>query len=61
MGGRKLKKKILELLNDNQLETSLEKICRLPPRQAVNPLLSFFYHPDERVKWRAVTALGAVV
>lgn len=61
MGGRKLKKKILELLNDNQLETSLEKICRLPPRQAVNPLFSFFYHSDELVKWRAVTAMGAVV
>ncbi|MGB6009653.1 MAG: DVU0298 family protein [Desulfobacterales bacterium] len=61
MGGRKLKKKILELLNDNQLETSLEKICRLPPRQAVNPLFSFLYHSDELIKWRAVTAMGAVV
>ena len=61
MGGRKLKKKILELLNDNPLETSLEKICRLPPRQAVNPLFSFFYHSDELIKWRAVTAMGAVV
>ena len=61
MGGRKLKKNILELLRDNKLEISLEKICRLPPRQAVNPLLSFFYHSDERIKWRAVTALGVVV
>jgi hypothetical protein len=61
MGGRKLKKKILELLNDNPFETSLDKICRFPPRQAVNPLFSFFYHSDERVKWRAVTAMGTVV
>ena len=61
MGGRKLKKKILELLNDNPFETSLDKICRFPPRQAVNPLFSFFYHSDERVKWRSVTAMGAVV
>ena len=61
MGGRKLKKKIFELLNNNQLETSLEKVCRLPPRRAVNPLFSLFYHPDEIVKWRAVTAMGAVV
>ena len=61
MGGRKLKKKILELLNDNPFEASLDKICRFPPRQAVNPLFSFFYHPDERVKWRSVTAMGAVV
>jgi len=61
MGGRKLKKKILGLLKDNALEKSLEKICGLPPRQAVNPLFSLFYHPDERVKWGAVTAMGAVV
>jgi len=61
MGGRKLKKKILGLLNDNPLETSLEKICQFPPRQAVNPLFSFFYHSEELVKWRAVTAMGAVV
>ena len=61
MGLRELKKKILGLLNDNQLEASLEKICRLPPRQAVNPLFSFFYNSDELIKWRAVTAMGAVV
>jgi len=61
MGGRKLKKKILGLLNENPLETSLEKICQFPPRQAVNPLFSFFYHSEELVKWRAVTAMGAVV
>jgi hypothetical protein len=61
MGFRELKKKILGLLNDNPFEASLEEICRLPPRQAVNPLFFFFYHSDELIKWRAVTAMGAVV
>ena len=61
MGARKLKKKILELLNDDQWEASLDKICQFPPRQAVNPLFSFFYHSEELVKWRAVTAMGVVV
>lgn len=61
MGARKLKKKIFGLLNDDPLEASLEKICRFPPRKAVNPLFSFFCHPDEQVRWRAVTAMGAVV
>jgi hypothetical protein len=27
----------------------------------INPLLSFLYHGDQRIKWGAVTALGAVV
>lgn len=33
----------------------------LPGRRAVNPLLSFLYHVDEVLKWRAVTAVGIVV
>jgi hypothetical protein len=61
MGGRQLKKEILELLSHKELEKSLEKIRQLPARQAVNPLFSFFYNRDELVKWRAVAAMGAVV
>jgi hypothetical protein len=61
MKGRKLKKKILELLGSNDLEKSLDEICQLPARQAVNPLFSFFYSTNELIKWRAITAMGAVV
>jgi hypothetical protein len=61
MAWRQLKKEILELLSDKDFEKSLEKICQLPARQAVNPLFSFFYNSDELVKWRAVAAMGAVV
>lgn len=61
MGGRQLKKEILALLNNDELEKSLETICLMPARQAVNPLFSFLYHKDELIKWRAVTAMGAVV
>ena len=61
MGGRQLKKEILELLSHKDFEKSLEKIRQLPARQAVNPLFSFFYNSDELVKWRAVAAMGAVV
>ena len=60
-GGRQLKKKILALLNDDEFEKSLETVCLIPARQAVNPLFSFLYHKDEWVKWRAITAMGAVV
>lgn len=61
MTNRKLKKKILELLGSNDLEKSLDEICQLPARQAVNPLFSFFYSTNELIKWRAITAMGAVV
>ena len=61
MGNRQLKKKILALLKNEAFEKNLEEICRMPARRAVNPLFSFFYNPDELIKWRAVTAMGAVV
>ncbi|RZB31250.1 MAG: hypothetical protein SRB2_04775 [Desulfobacteraceae bacterium Eth-SRB2] len=61
MKGRKLKKKILELLGRDDLEKSLDEICQYPARKAVNPLFSFFYSTNELIKWRAITAMGAVV
>lgn len=61
MNWRKLKKKILELLSGRDFEKNLEEICRIPARQAVNPLISFFYNGDELVKWRAIAAMGRVV
>ncbi|MBW2679486.1 MAG: HEAT repeat domain-containing protein [Deltaproteobacteria bacterium] len=61
MGNRQLKKKILELLDRDDLEKSLDEICQYPARKAVNPLFSFFYSTNELIKWRAITAMGAVV
>jgi len=61
IGSRKLKKKILGLLGDKDFEKSLEKVCHLPARQAVNPLFSLFYDASELIRWRAVAAMGAVV
>jgi hypothetical protein len=61
MGNRQLKKKILELLDSDDLEKSLDEICQYPARKAVNPLFSFFYNTNELIKWRAITAMGAVV
>ena len=61
MGWRQLKKKVLKLLRCKNFEKGLKEICQLPARQVVNPLFSFFYSSDEIIKWRAVTAMGAVV
>jgi hypothetical protein len=61
MGGRQLKKIILQLLQGGDFAKGLEEIRRISPRQAVNPLFSFLCSLDEQVKWRAVTAMGKVV
>jgi hypothetical protein len=61
LGGRQLKKKILQHLRTEPFDRALDKICRLPLKQTVSPLFSFLCSPDEPIKWRAVTALGRVV
>jgi HEAT repeat protein len=59
--GRSLKKKLFELLNQGDLEKALVEISSLPPRQVINPLLSFIQGGNEKVKWGAVKAAGLVV
>ena len=61
LGGRQLKKKILQHLQTDPLDKELDEICRLPLKQTVSPLFSFLCSTDEAIKWRAVTALGNVV
>ena len=61
LGGRKLKKRVAEFLQIEDFEKGLCEISRLPPRQAVNPLFSSLCSIDERVKWRAITAMGKVI
>jgi len=61
LGGRRLKKKVAELLQTEDFTKGLVEISRLPARQVVNPLFSFLCSIDEWVKWRAVTAMGKVI
>lgn len=61
MGGRQLKKEVFELLSDKDFEKGIFEISGFSARAVVNPLFSFFYNSDELIKWRAVTAMGAVV
>ncbi|MBW1956246.1 MAG: HEAT repeat domain-containing protein [Deltaproteobacteria bacterium] len=56
-----LKARIARLLEKEPFETGLSRILALPPRRAVNPLFSFLYSIREPQRWRAVTAMGAVV
>jgi hypothetical protein len=59
--GRQLKEKIRKLLLQQDIESGLAEIGRMPARKAINPLFSFLCSMDEVLKWRAVTAMGAVV
>ncbi|MCB2145694.1 MAG: HEAT repeat domain-containing protein [Deltaproteobacteria bacterium] len=61
MGNRELKARIGQLLRQDDFQNALETIRSIPGRQAVNPLFSLFYSGDEAIRWRAVTAMGAVV
>lgn len=61
MTHRKLKKDVFNLLNTAHWPEGLERLRRLPPRQAVNPLFGLLYHGEPLIRWRAVTAMGAVV
>jgi len=58
---RNLKPKVLGYLQSDDLDEALNELCRLPARQVINPLFSFLLSTDEQTKWRAVTAMGAVV
>jgi hypothetical protein len=59
--GRQLKKKLRQHLQNEPFVKELDEICHLPLKQTISPLFSFLCSTDERVKWRAVTALGKVV
>lgn len=61
MGGRGLKQTVRNLLNADSFDTSLDEFCMLPARQVINPLFAFLVHSDEKLRWRAITAVGAVV
>jgi len=59
--GRQLKKKLRQHLQNDPFAKELDEICGLPLKQTISPLFSFLCSTNERIKWRAVTALGKVV
>jgi hypothetical protein len=58
---RKLKRKILHLLGQENFTKALEQIEGFPLKSSLGPLFSFFYDKDEQIRWRAITAMGAIV
>jgi hypothetical protein len=59
--GRQLKQKLRQHLQNEPFAKELDEICRLPLKQTISPLFSFLCSTNERIKWRAVSALGKVV
>jgi hypothetical protein len=59
--GRDLKRKVLALLQKDNFEQSFDELCQLPARQVINPLFSFLLSTNEEIRWRTITAMGAVV
>ena len=57
---RELKKKLLTFLQSDDFAENLDHLKKLPPRQAINPLFSFFHNRDPLVRWRSVTAMGLI-
>jgi HEAT repeat protein len=58
---RDLKKNLLTLLQSEDFSKRHGEFCLLPGRKAINPIFSFLLHPDETIRWRAVTAMGWIV
>jgi HEAT repeat protein len=59
--GPALKRRVFDLLATKNFNQALEALCALPARQAINPLFSFFCSADQDIRWKAITATGAVV
>lgn len=60
-GGRKLRKKLIEILSAENWPNALSELTNLPRGQIVSPLLGLLLHNDEKIRWRSVIALGEIV
>jgi hypothetical protein len=51
---------IITCLSAKPLEAVLAEVLQWPPRRVISPLISCLFHGDEKVRWHAVSALGAI-
>ncbi len=61
MAHRQLKQLVAESLRSPDWPRALKHLVVMPARRVVNPLFGLLYHAEPLVRWRAVTAMGAVV
>ncbi|AGF76972.1 hypothetical protein UWK_00387 [Desulfocapsa sulfexigens DSM 10523] len=58
---RKIKKEVLALLADNDLNHAREELAKFDEQGLVNPLFSGLYRPEEMLRWHTVTIFGEVL
>ena len=61
MGRLQLKREVVRLLNHPELIVVLRNLQEIPAKELLNPLFSCLCHPDETVRWHAVSAFGYAV
>jgi hypothetical protein len=60
MSIRGMKKQVFELLGQENIAENLPEVTALPARRVINPLFGLLYNGNDRVRWHAITAMGAV-
>ena len=58
---RKIKKEVLAVLADGDLEKSRRKLSKYEEHGLINPLFSAILQPEEMLRWHAVTLFGEVM
>ncbi|WP_339132770.1 MAG: DVU0298 family protein [Candidatus Electrothrix sp. GW3-4] len=61
MGTRAIKQHVLELLKQDDLASIETELTLLQEKELVNALFFGICHPDERIRWHAVSAMGGAV
>jgi len=59
--GRDFKRQVIDLLKADDFAEVLETFRSFTARRVINPLFSCLCSTEPEIKWRAITALGAVV
>ncbi len=59
--GRKIKKQVGQILAEDVPSYALKRLAKIPDAQLTGHLFSYFYHMDELIKFRSVTAMGELV
>jgi hypothetical protein len=58
--GRKIKKKVGEILLETHLGNCLNKLSQIPDEQLIGHLFSYFYNTNELIKFRSISAMGVL-